>query len=101
MSGREAKKRLGDMTAELNFAAEWQAKATEEENSMGDLVDLPTDKDEEVQPRRLHKESQTLDQLDEVIEKIRRLMLRSAAETASEEELSRGEPAIAAGQQIQ
>jgi hypothetical protein len=68
---------------------------------MGDLVDLPTDKDEEVQPRRLHKESQPLDQLDEVIEGIRRLMLRSAAETASEEELSRGEPAIAAGQQMQ
>jgi hypothetical protein len=54
-----------------------------------------------VQPRRLHKESQPLDQLDEVIEGIRRLMLRSAAETASEEELSRGEPTIAAGQQMQ
>ena len=57
---------------------------------MEDLVDLPTDKDEEVQPRRLHKESQPLDQLDEVIEGIRRLMSRSATETASEEELCRG-----------
>jgi hypothetical protein len=86
LSEGEAEKRLSDKTAELNFAAEWQAEATEEENSMGDLVDLPTDKDEEVQPRRLHKESQPLEQLDEVIEGIRRLMSRSAAETASEEE---------------
>jgi hypothetical protein len=74
LSEGEAEKRLSDQTAELNFAAEWQAEATEEENSMGDLVDLPIDKDEEVQPRRLHKESQPLDQLDEVIEGIRRLM---------------------------
>jgi hypothetical protein len=44
------------------------------------------------------KESQPWEQLDEEIEEIRRLMSRSAAETASEEELSRGEPAIAAGQ---
>jgi hypothetical protein len=42
---KEAEKRLSDKTAELNFAAEWQAEATEEENSMGDLVDLPTDKE--------------------------------------------------------
>jgi hypothetical protein len=68
---------------------------------MGDLVDLPTDKDKEVQLRRLHKESQPLDQMDEVIEGIRRLMLRSAEKTASEEELSIGEPAIAVGQQMQ
>jgi hypothetical protein len=77
LSEGEAEKRLSDQTAELNFVAEWQAEATEEENSMGDLVDLPIDKDEEVQLRRLHKESQPLDQLDEVIEGIRRLMLRS------------------------
>ena len=30
-----------DKTAELNFAAGWQVEATEEENGMGDLVDIP------------------------------------------------------------
>jgi hypothetical protein len=53
LSEGEAKKRLSDQTVKLIFAAEWKAEATEEENSMGDLVDLPTNKDEEVQPRRL------------------------------------------------
>jgi hypothetical protein len=44
---------------------------------MGDQDDLPTDK-EELQPRRMHKKSQPLvDQLDRVIEEIRRMMLRS------------------------
>jgi hypothetical protein len=80
-------------------AAEWPASATEEENNMGDHDDLPTDK-EEVQPRRLHKESQPLEQLDMIIEEIRRLMIRSA-EAVSKGKLSRGEPAIAAGQQMQ
>jgi hypothetical protein len=64
MSEEEFDKRLSDKTAELNFAVEWQAEAREEENSMGDLVDLPTDKDEEVQLRRLHKEIHPLDHLD-------------------------------------
>jgi hypothetical protein len=50
-----------------------------------------------MQPRRLHEESQPLEQLDEVLEKIRRLMLRSVQEAVSEEKLSRGEPTIAAG----
>jgi hypothetical protein len=67
---------------------------------MEDLVDLPICK-EEVQRSRLQKESQPWEQLDEVIEEIRRLMLRSAAETASKEKLSRGEPAIVAGQEMQ
>jgi hypothetical protein len=68
-----------DKTVKLNFAAKWQVKATKGgENHKRDRVDLPTD-EEEVQPRRLHKESQPLEQLDEVIEEIRRLMLRSAS----------------------
>jgi hypothetical protein len=41
-----------------------------------------------LQLRRLHEQSQPLEQLDEVIEEIMELMLRSA-ETASEERLSR------------
>jgi hypothetical protein len=53
-----------------------------------------------LQLRRLQKQSQPLEQLDEVIEEIRRLMLRSA-ETASEERLSRREAAAAAAQKQQ
>jgi hypothetical protein len=44
---------------------------------MGDLVDLPICR-EEVQWSRLQKESQPWEQLDEIIEEIRRLMIRSA-----------------------
>jgi hypothetical protein len=79
LSEGEVEKRLSDQNAELNFVAGWQAKVIGEENSMGDLVDLSIDKDEKVQPRRLHKESQPLDQLDEIIEEIRRMMSRSTA----------------------
>jgi hypothetical protein len=86
----------------LRFAAGWKAKATrDEENSKGDQVDLPIDK-EEVQQRRLHKKSQPLEQLDEVIEEIRRLMLRSAHEKLPvKEKLSRRKPTIAAGKKQQ
>jgi hypothetical protein len=99
LSEKEAEQQLSDRIAELESAAEWQLNATrEEEDGMGDLVDLPICR-EEVQWSRLQKESQPWEQLDEEIEEIRRLMLRSAIETASKEKLSRGEPAIAAGQQ--
>jgi hypothetical protein len=65
-------------TAELKSAAEWQVKATRDgENCMGEK----------------HKESQPLEQLEEVIEEIRRLMLRSVQETVSRRMLSRGRPA--------
>jgi hypothetical protein len=67
---------------------------------MGDLVDLPICR-EEAQWSRLQKESQPWEQLDEIIEEIKRLMLRLVAEIASEEELHRGEPSIAAGKQMQ
>jgi hypothetical protein len=49
-----------------------------------------------VQPRRLHKESQPLEQPNRVIEEIRKLMLR-LAEAVSKGKLNRGEPAIAVG----
>jgi hypothetical protein len=58
-----------------------------DEAGMGDHCDLP-DYRKILQPRRLHEQSQPLEQLDEVIEMIRELMIRSA-ETASEEKLSR------------
>jgi hypothetical protein len=53
-------------------------------DNMGDQVDPPTNK-EELQPRRLHKKSQPLEQLDRVIEEIRKLMLRSAQEAVNKE----------------
>jgi hypothetical protein len=62
----------------LNFAAEWTLSATEdEEDDMGDHDDLPICR-EEMQPRRLHTQSQPWEQLDEEIEQVRRLMLKSA-----------------------
>jgi hypothetical protein len=77
-----------EKTAEMNFAAAWQVEATEdEENGMGDHSDLPNCR-KFLQLRRLHEQSQPLEQLDEVIEKIRRLMIESA-ETASKEKLGR------------
>jgi hypothetical protein len=76
-------------TAELNFATEWTLSATEEdeEDGMGDHGDLPNCR-KILQLRRLQKQSQPLEQLEEVIEKIRELMIRSA-ETASKEKLGR------------
>jgi hypothetical protein len=51
LSKEEDEQKLSDKTAELNFAAGWQAKATRDgENHTGDRVDLPIDK-EEVQYR--------------------------------------------------
>jgi hypothetical protein len=58
----------------MNSAAEWQVKATkeddEDEDGMGDHSDLPNCR-KFLQLRRLHEQSQPLEQLDEVIEKIR------------------------------
>jgi hypothetical protein len=54
---------------------------------MGDHNDLPICK-KEMQPRRLQKQSRPLEQLDEVIDNIRELMLWSA-EIVSKERLSR------------
>jgi hypothetical protein len=104
MSEEEAEQQFSKETAELKSAAEWKTSATRgDEDNMRDQVDLPIDKygEEEVQQRRLHKKSQPLEQLDRVIEEIRKLMLRSAEETVSKEKLSRRDPAIAAGKQQQ
>jgi hypothetical protein len=46
-----------------------------------------------VQQRRLHTNSQPLEQLDEVIEEIRRLMLRLAKEAINKGKLSRSDVA--------
>jgi hypothetical protein len=78
-------------TTEMNSVAGWQVKATkeddEDEEGMGDHNDLPNCK-KFLQLGRLHEQSQPLEQLDEVIEMIRKLMIRST-ETISKEKLSR------------
>jgi hypothetical protein len=65
-----------DKTVELNFTVGWQVGATEEEDGMGDLVDRPICR-EEAEWSRLQKESQPWEQLEKIIEEIRRFMLRS------------------------
>jgi len=94
MSEEGDEQQLGDETAELESATGWKNNSTEEENDMGDQDDLPTDK-EELQLRRLHKENQPLEQLDRVIEEIKKLMLRSA-KVVNKGRLNRRDPAIAA-----
>jgi hypothetical protein len=62
---------------------------------------LETD-EEEMQQSRLQRRSQPVDQMDRVIEEIRRLMLKSAEETVkNREKLIRGEPVVAVQQQQQ
>jgi hypothetical protein len=61
----------------------------DEEDGMGDPDDLPMYQ-KFLQLRRLHKQSQPLEQLDKVIEEIRELMIR-LAETTNEEKLSKKE----------
>jgi hypothetical protein len=85
-------------TVELKSVAEWQLEATDEDekDGMGDHSDLP-DGQKFLQLRRLQEQDQPLEQLDEVIEEIRELMLRSAW-TTSEEKLGRKKAAVAAAQ---
>jgi hypothetical protein len=71
-----------------------QVKLETDEEGMGDPEDLLMCQ-KFLQLRRLHEQSQPWEQLDEVIEEIRRLMLGSA-ETSSKERLGRREAAAAA-----
>jgi hypothetical protein len=101
LSQEEVEQHFSEKTAELESIAEWPLSATKKDKySRGDRSYLPIEKTT-VRQRRLHTKSQPLEQLDEVIEEIRRLMLSSAAETANNEKLSRREPARAAGKQQQ
>jgi hypothetical protein len=88
-------------TTKLKSIAEWKLSATEEEyeDGMGDHDDLPICR-KEMQLRRLHGQSHPLQQLDKVVEDIRRLMLIST-ETASKERLGRKAAVVAAEQQKQ
>jgi hypothetical protein len=73
-----------------------RVKLETDEEGMGDHGDLPMCK-KKLQLGRLQKQSQPLEQLDRVIEEIRRLMLRSVR-TASKEKLSRKEAVAVAAQ---
>ena len=64
-----------------------QVKLEADEEGMGDHSDLPNWK-KNLQLRRLHEQSQPLELLDEVIEIIREMMIRST-DTTSEEKLGR------------
>jgi hypothetical protein len=86
-----------EKSAGVEAAAEWKAKATrDEEDNLGDQCDLPIDK-EEVQQASLQKESQPMEQLDEVVEEIRKLMLGSAEEAVSKEKLDKKETCTSSG----
>jgi hypothetical protein len=85
-----AEKHLSDEPTELESAVEWKFSAIGDQGSMGDQVDLPIDK-EEVQQGSLHeRRSQSVEKLEEVIEEIRRRMLRSAQEAFNKRRLNRG-----------
>jgi hypothetical protein len=93
--------------AEMKSVPVWQVKDTkeddEDEEGMGDHSDL-SNCIKFLQLGRLHEWIQPLEQLDEVIEKIRRLMVESV-ETVSKEKLSREVEAtttvVAAQKQLQ
>jgi hypothetical protein len=95
LSWEETEQQLSDETTELESATGWQASVTREENNMGDHDDLPFGQQKKVKQRRLHKENQPVEQLDMVIEEIRRLMARSAEEAVNKEKLNIGEISIA------
>jgi hypothetical protein len=109
LSEEMAEQQLSNIAAELEYAVEWQANSTCNEVSMGDQDDFPfdlceeleamgegaitqrrlvqqvkleIDEEEEMQQQsRLQEWSQPMDKLDEEIEEIRRLMLKSTEET--------------------
>jgi hypothetical protein len=90
---------FSEETAELKSAVEWKFSITGEEDSMRGQYNLSFHQQkEEMQQNNLHEgRSQPTEQLDRVIEQIRRLMLRSAQEAVSKEKLNKGEPAIVVG----
>jgi hypothetical protein len=84
-------------TSKLESVAEWPVNITRDESSVGGQDDLPIEKHEELQSNGLHKENQLMKQLEEVIHEIRELMLRSAEEVVSKENMERGAPTRAIG----
>jgi hypothetical protein len=74
-----------------------QVKLETNEGGMGDHGDLLMSQKKILQLRRLHKQNQPLEPLDEVIKKIMELMIRST-DTASKEKRGRKEAAAVAQQ---
>jgi hypothetical protein len=93
MSEEIVEKQLGKDPAELESTTEWPVNVIGDEGSMGNQVGLLIDRHEELQPSRPDKESQTVEQLEEVIEEIRRLMVKSTKEAFIKGKLNRGKPA--------
>jgi hypothetical protein len=85
MSEEVVEQQFSGETVELESAAEWPIRVTRDESCMGDQDDRPIEQHEELQPSRLHERNQPMEQLEEVVEEIRRLMLRSAEEAVSKE----------------
>jgi hypothetical protein len=96
-------KHFSEEAAELNSAMEWQVDATGDEVSLGDHIGLPIEMCDEnkVQQSRLQNKNHPIDQLDEVIEEIIKLMVNLAKEVVNREGQDIREPARAAGQQKQ
>jgi hypothetical protein len=65
---------------------------------VGDRDDLPLEHHGELQVTRLHDRIQLGEQLEESIEEIRRLMVKSKEEVVHKEKLDRGEHARATGE---
>jgi hypothetical protein len=66
--GRRLSKQLSDETAEWSLQQSGKSRPQEMEKITWGIKLIYPFVEEEVQPRRLHKESQPLEQLDEVIE---------------------------------
>jgi hypothetical protein len=73
----------------VEAATEWKNKVTrDEEDNLGDQSDSPIDK-EEVQQDSLQKKIQSMEQLNEVIDEIRKLMLGLAEEVINKEKINK------------
>ena len=74
----------------MEAATEWKTKVTrDEEDNLGDQSDSPIDK-EEVQQNSLQKKIQSMEQLNEVIDEIRKLTLGLAEEVVNKEKMVKG-----------
>jgi hypothetical protein len=88
---------ISDEVAKFEPTVEWKFDAIGDEVDMGDQIHLPIeicDEKEMQQQRRLQKKSQSVDQLNKDIEKMRRIMIESSQhEVNNKRKLNRGEHA--------
>jgi hypothetical protein len=76
----------------LESAIEWLVNVTGDERNTGDQDDIPLEHHEELQPSRLPEKIHPGENLEEVIQEIRELMLKSTEEVVSKEKMDIGEP---------